>query len=56
MESFNNIIDSNNMTFLAKSSNSKKYIVRFENEKLIETEIFVDKELKDYDMTLEKAI
>lgn len=55
MESFNNIIDSNNMTFLAKSSNSKKYIVRFENEKLIETEIFVDKELKDYDMTLEKG-
>lgn len=51
--SFEKITDTNNTVFLAKDINFKRYIVRFEKGKLIESEFSFREDLKGYDMNFE---
>lgn len=53
--SFEKIKDTNNTVFLAKDINLKRYIVRFEKGKLIESEFTIREDLKGYNMRLENG-
>lgn len=53
--SFEKITDTNNTVFLAKDINLKRYIVRFEKGKLIESEFTIREDLKGYNMRLENG-